>query len=261
MSELSLYMRYVRINFLAGLQYKGWPMQVFMVFFIVITDPLEVLLLFQRFGPIGSWSRDRVMLVYALALTSFGLAELFARGMDIFPWQVRSGSFDRILLRPRGTFVQVLGLRFQLHRLARVAGGLGMIAWALSSQGVSLGLVQYIQLGCALVGGYLVYTGVFVFSSATCFWTIQALDWVYIFTNGSYQVAKCPPDLLPPWLRNTFTFFMPMLVISYYPAAAMCGWGVNPWLGWLALPAGLVFFLASTMLWERGVKHYGSTGS
>lgn len=247
---------------MAGLQYRGWPMQMVSVLLTVATDPLEVLLLFSRFGSIGDWSIERVMLVYGLALSSFGLAELLARGFDAFPGQVRTGVFDRVLLRPRSTFLQILGTRFHLHRLSRVIGGLFVVAWSLLRQEADMGLLPLLQLLLALVGGALVYSGIFVLSSAIAFWTVQQLDWVNIFTNGSYQVAKVPPHLLPAWLRNTFTFLMPMFICSYYPAAAVCGWeGVPASWGWLSLPAGATFFLVSLACWRVGVRHYSSTGS
>ncbi|NLY54158.1 MAG: hypothetical protein GX060_06045 [Firmicutes bacterium] len=261
MNEFSLYFRYLRLNFLGGLQYQGWPLQMVGVFFTAIIDPIAVLILFSRFGAVGSWTADRVMLVYGLALTSFGFAELFSRGFDTFPWQIRTGAFDRILLRPRSTFLQVLGLRFQLNRLARVVSGLCLVGWSLVVQGVSLSFWHILQLLFALAGGYLVYTGVFVIASAIAFWTIEAVDWIYIFTNGSYQVAKVPPEFLPPWLRRTFTFFMPMLVCSYWPAAVVCGWGVSPLLGWLPLPAGVAFLGLALAAWRLAIRQYASTGS
>lgn len=261
MSALRLYWRMIRLNFLANLQYKGWPMQMFMVMFHVVTDPIAVLLLFHRFGSVGDWTAPRVMLVYGLAVTSFGLAELFSRGFDYFPWQIRTGEFDRILLRPRSTFIQILGARFHIHRLSRVAGGLFMITWAITQLGIELHFLSLAQLALALAGGFLTYTGVFIFSSAVSFWTINALDWIYIFTNTSYQVAKSPPQLLPRWLRDSFTYIMPMLAFCYYPAAAVGNWGVNPALGWIALPAGAGFFGLSLLLWRVGVRHYSSTGS
>jgi ABC-2 type transport system permease protein len=54
---------------------------------------------------------------------------------------------------------------------------------------------------------------------------------------------------------------MPMLVVSYYPAAAVCGWGESRFTGLLALPAGFAFLLFSTRIWRIGVRHYTSTGS
>lgn len=100
----------------AGLQYKGWFLMTIQVLFTVITDPLGLILLFSRFGPVGSWSSAKVFLVYALALTSFGLAEGFARGLDYLPWRmIRSGDFDRLLLRPCSLLLQAAG-PFFLHR-------------------------------------------------------------------------------------------------------------------------------------------------
>jgi ABC-2 type transport system permease protein len=98
-------------------------------------------------------------------------------------------------------------------------------------------------------------------TSGISFFTIQGLDWIYIFTNASYQVTRVPMNYMPNALRYLFTFFMPMLLISYYPASAICGWGDGYLKGALALPAGFTFFLFSTFIWEFGVKHYKSTGS
>ena len=261
MNDLRLYFRYIRINYLAGLQYKGWPLTVLSTLLVVVTEPITFVLLFWRFGAVGGWPVERVMLVYGIAVASFGLAEVFSRGFDYFPWQIRTGEFDRILLRPRNTFLQIVAARFHLHRISRAAGGLAMAVWALVKMGTPITAPNVLMLAFALAGGYLTYTGVFVFTSAISFWTIEALDWIYIFTNISYQTVKAPPELLPRWLKNMFIYIMPMMVFCYFPASAVCGWGVPPSLGWLALPVGAAFLGLSLLLWRVGVRHYASTGS
>jgi len=262
MRELKLYFKYIRLNFLAGLQYKGWPIMVLQVLIVVITDPLGLILLFSRFGSIGVWSAPKILLIYAMAITSFGLAETFCRGFDYFPWRmIRSGDFDRVLLRPSSLFVQIAGSYFHIHRLSRVISGVGAIAWCLWKLGVHLNLLNITIIILALIGGFLAYTGVFIMTSGLAFFTIQGLDWIYIFTNASYQVTRIPMDYMPKVLRNLFAFFMPILVISYYPASAACGWGESYLKGFCALPAGLLFFIFSTFIWNFGVRHYKSTGS
>ncbi|MCL2422115.1 MAG: ABC transporter permease, partial [Defluviitaleaceae bacterium] len=104
-------------------------------------------------------------------------------------------------------------------------------------------------------------SGVFVMSSGISIFTIGAVDWIYIFTNASYESTRIPVDHMPRVLRNLFTFFMPMLVISYFPASAIGGWSGAYWRGWLALPAGVIFFCAAMLVWGIGVRHYKSTGS
>lgn len=116
-------------------------------------------------------------------------------------------------------------------------------------------------LALALLGGAAMYSGVFIMSSGIAFFTVRALDWIYIFTNASYQVTRIPMPYLPRALKGAFTFVVPMLVISYYPASALCGWGDPPALGLLALPAGLAFLGASLLVWRLGVRHYRSAGS
>ncbi|HYH03402.1 MAG TPA: ABC-2 family transporter protein [Bacillota bacterium] len=262
MRGLQLYFKYIRLNLLTGLQYKGWPLMLLQVMVVVVTDPIGVIFLFSRFGNIGVWSPERIILIYAIAVTSFGLAETFCRGFDYFPWRmIRSGEFDRVLLRPRSLLVQIAGSYFHIHRLARVISGTAVILWCFGKLGTPVTPLNLITLFLALCGGFLAYSGVFVMTSGIAFFTIHGLDWIYIFTNASYHVTRCPVNYMPKALKYVFTFFMPMLVISYYPASAICGWGESYWKGLLALPAGVAFLGLALVIWNIGVRHYQSTGS
>jgi len=262
MNSIRLYGKYIRMNLLCGMQYKGWPIMVLQVFIVVITDPIGLIFMFSRFGSIGPWTIERILLIYSMAVTSFGLAESFCRGFDYFPWKmIRTGDFDRVLLRPQPLTVQIAGSYFHIHRFARVFSGIGVISWCLFRMKIALTAIDILVLILALIGGFITYTGVFLFTSGIAFFTIQGLDWIYIFTNASYQITRCPMEYMPRTLKYLFTFFMPMLVISYYPASAICGWGDSYYKGLLALPAGIAFFLFSILVWRIGVRHYKSTGS
>ena len=262
MGDARLYLRYIRLHIMSGLEYKGWWMMCLNTLWVVVTDPIAAILAFRRFGSVGGWSAEQILLIYALAVTSFGLAESLCRGFDYFPWKmVRSGDFDRLLARPRPLFVQVAGSYFHLHRLPRPITGLIAIVWLLRRMGVYVGLKGAAILALALAGGLATYTGVFVMTSGLAIFTVKGLDWIYIFTNASYQVTRCPIGYMPGALRGVFTFFMPMLVISYYPASYICGWGAPAYAALLALPAGSAFLGFSLLIWRFGVRRYRSTGS
>jgi len=261
-NDIKVYLKYIRMQFLSGLEYRGWWLMVLQVLFVCVTDPLPTLLMFLRMGSIGPWTWERILLIYALAVTSFGLAESFCRGFDYFPWHMlQSGNFDRVLLRPRSVALQVAGSYFHLHRLARAASGLIVIFWVLGRMGVALTAARLAIIISALAGGALMYSGVFVLSSGVAFFTVRALDWIYILTNASYQVTRAPAEHMPRLMLKVFTFVLPILVISYYPAAAVCGWGVGLWAGFMALPAGILFMALSLWVWRFGVRRYRSTGS
>jgi ABC-2 type transport system permease protein len=247
---------------MTGLEYKGWWLMCLQVLVVCVTDPLPTLLMFHRMGSIGVWSPERILLIYSLALTSFGIAESFCRGFDVFPWKMlRSGDFDRLLLRPRHLAVQVAGSVFHIHRLLRAAVGIGLIVWTLNRLETAPTLLHVTILVLALAGGVLTYCGVFMMSSGIAFFTIKALDWIYILTDASYQVTRVPVEHMPRLMHRVFTFLMPVLLISYYPASVAGGWGEATWTGFLALPAGLVFLGISMLVWKIGVRHYKSTGS
>ena len=262
MAEGRLYMKYMRMHLLSGLEYKGWWLMLLQVLFVVVTDPLPTILLFSRSGPIGPWTVERIVLIYALAVAAFGLAESFCRGFDYFPWQMlRSGNFDRLLLRPRSLATQVAASYFHLHRLVRPVTGIIACLWALQRMGVAPTARGVLVLAMALIGGAIMYCGVFILTSGVAFFSIKGLDWIYILTNASYQITRCPEPYMPQALKSVFSFLLPVLFVSFYPAATVCGWGYPAWLGYLSVPAGLLFFGLSLIVWRVGVRHYTSTGS
>ena len=262
LKNIRLYFKYMKIHILSGLEYKGWWMMCVQTAFVVITDPIAVILVFSRFGGVGTWTMEQILLVYALAVTSYGLAESFCRGFDYFPWKmIQSGEFDRLLLRPCSLYIQIAASFFHLHRLPRPITGIVAVVWLLVRMNVSLNPLTFLILILSFIGGFLTYSGVYIMTSGIAFFTVKGLDWIYIFTNASYQVTRCPVEYMPKLLWGAFTFFMPMLVISYYPASAICGWGEPFITGFLALPAGIAFLGFSLVIWKIGVSHYAGTGS
>ncbi len=260
--EIQVYGKFLKMHLLSAMEYKGWWLMCLQVIIVCGADILSTFLLFDRFGAIGRWSVAHIVLIYALAVTAFGLAESFCRGFDYFPWRmIRTGDFDRLLLRPLSLTVQVAGSYFHIHRLMRVLTGLGLIFWALNRLGISFTFINALILLMALLGGMVLYMGVFILSSGVAFYTIRALDWIFILTNASYQVTRIPAEYMAPVLKHVFTFFMPMLVISFYPAAVLCGYESRSWLAFLSIPAGAAFLLFSLFVWRIGVRHYTSTGS
>lgn len=256
-----LYFKFIKMHLLVGLEYKGWWLAFIQQLIMCIIELLPVCLMFYRMGSIGEWSMERILLIYSLAISAFGIAETFCNGFAAFPWKMlRSGDFDRLLLRPKALTLQVAGSVFSVHRLTRGIAGIAMAIWALGKLKVPVSVFNVTVLVLAIAGGVFMYSGIFIMSSGIAFFTVKALDWINMFTYANYQITKIPVSYMPGWLRGVFTFLAPLLVVSYYPAAAVCGWEA-PYMGWIALPAGAIFFGVSLGVWKIGVAHYTSTGS
>lgn len=47
-------------------------------------------------------------------LLEFSIAEVYARGFDVFPDMVRKGDFERVLVCPQSEILQILGSKMEL---------------------------------------------------------------------------------------------------------------------------------------------------
>lgn len=261
-----LYRRYVGLSLRGQMQYRAsFVLQTVSQFAITSAEFLMVWALFDRFGSLRGWQFAEVALIYGLANTSFGLAEAFGRGFDVFHRRVVSGDFDRLLLRPRSTVLQVAAEELQLMRLGRIAQGLLVLGWAVSSLNGPWTVARVALLLAALVGGACLFVGLFVAQATLAFWTVQSLEIVNTVTYGGVETAQYPLSVYRPGFRRFFTYVVPLATVSYLPALGLLErpdpLGSPPWLPWVAPLVGVAFLLLTLRLWRLGVRHYRSTGS
>src|SRR5262245_38724880 len=89
--------------------------------------------IFTRIPLLVGWSLAEVALLYGLSATSFAVAELVASALDSFDVHIVRGTFDRVLVRPRGALFQVLVEDFALRRVGRVGQGVLVLVFALQA--------------------------------------------------------------------------------------------------------------------------------
>lgn len=261
MNGFRLYWKYARINAKGILQYQLWAVQIFTSVMNTIWDFIAIFVLYWRFGSLGEWQIAHTLFAFGLGATSFGLAEWFSRGLDLFPWYIRSGAFDRVLLRPRPTILQALGERFQVDRCGRAIVGMACIVMATKLLDIPVKGSHIIMIVLAICGGWFLYTGVFAVFATIAFWTIGPIQLVYMFTNHTLQYLKIPFGYFNTFVRRLLVFVFPMAAFTYFPVMSISGLSVNYILGFIALPAGIAFSLIALVFWKVGVRHYHSTGS
>lgn len=266
MGALGLYFRYLGISIRGQMQYRAsfWMMAAGH-FLITGIEFLGIWALFHRFGSLRGWSLAEVALLYGMIHVAFALAEGIARGFDVFPNLVRAGEFDRILLRPRDTALQVAGHELQLMRVGRFAQGLLVLGWALGALDVAWTPAKLLLLPAAILGGACTFAGLHVLQATLAFWTVETLEIMNTLTYGGTETAQYPLAIYRPWFRRLFTFGVPLACANYLPAHAILGrpdpLGSTPFWHWGAPVVGLLFLLACLQVWKVGVRHYCSTGS
>lgn len=266
LDSIRLYCRYVGISIRSQMQYRAsFVMLSLGHLAVTFIEFLGLWALFDRFGQIEGWTLPEVALLYGVVHSAFALAEGAGRGFDIVHRHVRLGDFDRILLRPRSTVLQVIGLEFQLLRVGRLIQGLGVLVWSLVALQLPLHPAHVALLLVTVLGGGFMFTGLFALQAALSFWSVQSLELVNTVTYGGVETAQFPLSVYRRWFAGIFIYVVPLAMVTYLPVLTILQrpdpLGLPLWLGWGSLPAGVLFFGACLLVWQLGVRHYTSTGS
>ncbi len=121
---LRLWGRYLAVSLRAQMQYRvSFLFSALGQFLGTAIEFAGLYALFSRFGNLRDWSLWEVALFYGVVNVSFALADSISTGFDRFGDTVKSGDFDRLLLRPRSTVLQLAGQELALRRVGRLAQG------------------------------------------------------------------------------------------------------------------------------------------
>ena len=262
MNALRLYGRYVAVSWRSQMQYPGaFVATTIGAFATTVTDFLGIWALFARFRQIEGWRFGEVALLYGVISVSFAIADGLTRGFDVFGTQfVKTGDFDRLLVRPRSTVLQLLGYELRATRIGRLTQG--MLAWGI---GVQLSTVDWTVGGWAVLlfavlGGVALFSGILVLQATLAFWTVESLEIANTLTYGGVEAGQYPLDIYARWFRRFLTFVVPVACIAYFPVAWVLGRDV-PRLAVATPLFGFLFLAVSLWVWRFGVRHYTSTGT
>lgn len=220
---------------------------------------LGIHFMFQRFSRVEGFTYNEVLLCFGITLMQFALAECFARGFDVFGHIIRKGEFDRIMVRPRNEILQVLGSRVEFSRIGRILQAVVMFIYGISISNIVWDAFKVMTVIFMLIGGIAVFSGMFLIYASICFFTVEGLEFMNIFTDGAREYGKYPISIYGKRMLQICTFVIPYALIQYYPLLFLLGYGKS---FYCLLPLLACLFLVPCMLlWKLGVRHYTSCGS
>jgi ABC-2 type transport system permease protein len=267
MNALALYGRYISASLRSQAQYPAATLMLTVGHCAATSiEILGVYALFHRFGTVGGWSFGEAALFYALVNIAFSIADLLTRGFEVFgPEFVRTGAFDRVLLRPRTAALQLAGYEVRLTRFGRMVQGVAVLALASHLVPIHWDVATVATAVWAIAGGIALFAGILVMQATLAFWTVESLEVVNVITYGGVQAAQFPMNIYAAWFRRLLTFGVPLACVAYYPVLAILNrpdpLGAPDWLLPFTPFAGFAFLALSFAAWRAGVARYSSTGS
>jgi ABC-2 type transport system permease protein len=266
MNAARLYGRYIAVSLRGQMQYRASiAMQSIGAFLITAIEFVGIWAMFDRFGQVRGWRLPEIALFYGMISIAWALCDALARGFEVVGTLVKSGDFDRVLLRPRSTVLQMLGHELTIRRIGRLTQGALILAYALSVLEIDWSVWRVLLLAAAIVGAICVFLGLVVMQAAMSFWTTETLELWNAFTYGGVTMSQYPLSIYRSWFRDFFTYIIPIGCTSYLPGVAILGHpdplGTPVVVQWLSPLAGPAFLIVAMLIWRIGVRHYRSTGS
>lgn len=224
-----------------------------------VSSLLGIWVMLWRFGAIGSYTAGEVLLGFGVVMTAFHLAECFARGFDAFSRIIRQGMFDRLLVRPRGLVFQVICQDMRMSSIPNILLGLLVTLYGARTGGI-LWTVPKVLVVLSMIGcGSFLFFGTFLVYASLCFFTLEGLEIMNIFTDGIRTYSQYPFDVYGKGVLFFTTAVMPIAMVQYWPLQYLMGQGSRLY---ALFPVLSLWFLAPCLLvWQLGVRHYASAGS
>jgi ABC-2 type transport system permease protein len=261
----SLYGRLVAARIRSQLQYPAsFALQTVGMFALSFLDFAEILIIFANVPALGGWSLAEVALLYGISSLTFALTDLAIGHLDLLPRLVRDGSFDLVLVRPRGTLYQILTYDFQIRRLGKIVQSGAVLLIALLVLEIQWTPARAAMLATAIPSGVVIFVAIWVTAICIVFWTTEGNEAANAFTYGGSYLTHYPIGIYDPWLRRLLAFAIPTAFVAYFPALFILGktdpLGLPPALQVASPLVAAASCLVAGIVWSFAVRHYQSAG-
>ena len=222
---------------------------------------LFVLVLFTPIDSISGWGRNEILFIYGLSLIPNGLYGMVSWNMYEFGDKyIIEGNFDRVLLRPLSSFLQVLFESFRIQALTDSVIGLIVMLLAASALELTWSFFDILWLGVAILSGTAIFLAVFGTIASLSFHfedRIGIAPPVFnLITAGRY-----PVDIFNLPVRFLLRWIIPFSFVAFYPATRLLGHDEFRSLCLFSPVVALVFLAILWFSWRLGTRRYSSTGS
>lgn len=258
---MRLYLKYFAIHLKSQMQYKiSFFLMILGQFLAAFSAFIGIYFLMQRFHQVEGFTTDEVLICFAVVSLAFALAECFARGFDNFSLIISNGEFDRILVRPRNEIFQVLATKVEFSRIGRLLQAFGVLLYVVLRNPQLWKVEKMLTLLLMVCGGMMVFAALFLIYAALCFFTLDGLEFINIFTDGGREFGRYPLSIYGDSILKFFTYIVPLALFQYYPLLYLTGKSENTL--YMLFPClSTLFLLPAYLLWKFGLSRYQSTGS
>ncbi len=240
-----------RVNFIIGAA---------STIFLQASSILAIWVVMQKVPDLNGWNYDEILLVYGLITLAKSINHMFADNLwTLGRVYIRSGGFDRFLVRPINPLFHLLADRFCQDGVGNFLVGVALVIKASIALDLAWTPLKLLALIVGVLSGGVIFIALNLLTCVTSFWIVDSVP-VTRLVFDNHLFAQYPLTIYPKAINVLLTWIVPYGLASFYPASYLLDRDLG-YLTWLApLVAAFLLFIAYRA-WEVGLKHYNSTGT
>lgn len=214
----------------------------------------------RQIPSLNGWNFYEVLLIYGLLTMGESITHMFADNLWTVGWNyVRTGDFDRFLVRPINPLFHLLADRFCHDGIGNFITGAVLVGTAMTNLHIDLTLLRALYILVSVLSGGVIFVALNLITATSVFWIVESIPVTQVVFNMN-EFAKYPLNIYHNAIRILLTWLIPYGFVSFYPASYLLGRDAGIMV-WLSPVVATVFIVMAYRVWLFGLRHYSGTGS
>lgn len=212
---------------------------------------IQWLILFQLKGDIGGYQMNDVLVLWALAASTYGFSHIFFCGAYSLPHLILQGKLDAFLVQPKNTLLSICYSQCSTSAIGDLVYGYLVILIFDFSVGKLILFTFFTVLGGITLTAFAVLVGSFSFF-------IGRGDTLADNLNGAIlHFSTYPEGIFKGTVRLLLYTIIPVGIVNYLPVIAIKEFSMHAL--FLSVLCAVLFSLAAVWIFNRGLKRYSSS--
>ncbi|MCB0102637.1 MAG: ABC-2 family transporter protein [Anaerolineales bacterium] len=214
----------------------------------------------QKVPSLNGWSYNEVLMVYGFVTLTKSINHMFADNLwTIGRVYIRTGGFDRFLVRPIDPLFHLLADRFCQDGVGNFVVGIALVIKTSIDLGIEWTLPKALMLIVATISGGVIFIALNLITAVSSFWVIDSVP-VTRLVFDNHLFAQYPLTIYPRAISVLLTWVIPYGFASFYPASYLLGREIGN-LAWLSPFIAAFLMFIGYRFWQFGLRYYSGTGS
>ncbi len=251
----------LRTSLALAMQYRvDFVTDGFVEVFWMITALVPLFVIFETRPVVAGWTFGQALMVTGFfTLLQAVLEGVINPSVQLVVEQIRKGTFDFVLLKPKDAQFLVSTARILPWRSVNVLTAIGLFAYGFVKLGRGPSPSDVASALLVLVASIAILHSLWTLGVSVAFYVVKVDNLTMLF-GAVFDAARWPSSVFRGVLHIVFTFVIPLGVMTTFPADALLGRASLVEMGAATLTA-VIAVSVSRAVWKRAIAHYTSASS